>query len=204
MQEIAEAIYMESVKMNDIEKIIQKVSAIEGYLTILEASCLILEASLAERIIVEIGAYRGKSTVALAAGAYFGEGAVVYSIDPHEPYKEGMAIFGYKDQKHFLKNLVKSGFAENVRIINLKSEIVASMWERGTVDLLWIDGDHEYREVQKDFDLWSCYVENGKILIHDRNFEGPKEVIEKAKIKDFIETEVIGTISILERRKKCN
>jgi hypothetical protein len=55
------------------------------------------------------------------------------------------------------------------------------------IDLLFIDGDHSYRGVKKDFDLYSTLLsEKGVILIHDTDKSYSDELIisEDAK-KDF-------------------
>ena len=55
------------------------------------------------------------------------------------------------------------------------------------IDFLFIDGDHSYEGVKKDFDLYSTILsENGIILIHDtdKNYEETLLVSEDAK-KDY-------------------
>lgn len=55
------------------------------------------------------------------------------------------------------------------------------------IDLLFIDGDHSYEGVKKDFDLYSKLLKpNGLILIHDTDFSYSETLIisEDAK-KDF-------------------
>ena len=46
--------------------------------------------------------------------------------------------------------------------------------------MLWIDGNHEYDFVSKDFELWSKYLmPNGVIIFHDFYLTGVREVIYK-------------------------
>jgi hypothetical protein len=64
-------------------------------------------------------------------------------------------------------NLRKFGVENKVHPIVKKSEDAVKDWNR-SIDFLWIDGDHRYKEVKKDFDLWSPFVRAGGIIaFHD-------------------------------------
>ncbi len=62
------------------------VMAVEGQIQREEARCLynLARHASAKGVIVEIGSYRGLSTVALAKGSLKGSGIPVYAIDPHQ------------------------------------------------------------------------------------------------------------------------
>ena len=64
--------------------------------------------------------------------------------------------------KHQLNNiiLVKGDFNEIVKV-----------WDKN-IDILFIDGSHDYQSVKNDFYNWSKYLnDNGVILMHDTNVE---------------------------------
>lgn len=65
-------------------------------------------------------------------------------------------------------------FAENVHIINTDShsestiKMVDSILENKKLDFLFIDGDHTYEGVKKDFEMYSTFVKKGGfIAFHD-------------------------------------
>ena len=56
--------------------------------------CLLLirlASQVREGVIVEIGSYRGRSTIALAMGSFRGQAVPVYAIEPHENFT---GVFG--------------------------------------------------------------------------------------------------------------
>jgi predicted O-methyltransferase YrrM len=114
--------------------------------------------------IVEIGSFRGKSTVALALGAQQSH-ATVWAIDDHAKHTQGKTEFGPEDNGAFLQNIVRMQVTDVIRVLNLRSEQVAQIWTQ-PIDLLWIDGGHEYDDVKRDFEQWSPLVQ-GKIAMHD-------------------------------------
>jgi hypothetical protein len=108
--------------------------------------------------IIEVGSYRGRSTVALARGAAAGHGAPVYAIDPHEPFVgvRGQR-FGPEDRAAFMRNMVRTGAYRYVRLLNVSSEVVSPGWNQ-PVGLLWLDGDHAYEAVRRDFNAWEPHL----------------------------------------------
>ncbi|HEX8872891.1 MAG TPA: class I SAM-dependent methyltransferase [Candidatus Acidoferrum sp.] len=130
-------------------------------------------------VVVEIGSFKGKSTVMLATVASKMRGVVV-AIDPHG----GLSYLG-ADAPHqdptfneFLSSLKTSGVEQFVEVNRATSCEVAKNWNR-PIRLLWIDGDHSYRGCKEDFDLFSPYLSDGAIVaFHDalNAFEGPIRV----------------------------
>ena len=140
-----------------------------------EARCLY---SLAEAsqpgAIVEIGSWKGRSTVYLAKGAERGgKGNKVYAVDPHLSGTEGV----------FRENITKLGVDNIVISLIMKSEEAIKQWHH-PVSLLFIDGAHDYESVKKDFVLWEPWlITGGVIALHDRFFQGPSKVIRNYVLK---------------------
>ena len=127
-----------------------------------EALLTRLAAEVEGSCIIEVGSYRGKSTIALARGA----SVPIYAIEPHEEFVGVMGgRFGPADRCAFFENLLSAGVSEKVRLVNLSSEIVAPNW-RVPVGLLWIDGDHRYEAVRRDFECWRPHL-RGPVALHD-------------------------------------
>src|ERR1700722_20931863 len=76
-------------------------------------------------VIVEVGSYRGRSTVALALGSRAGHGAPVFAIEPHESFHGPLGgDFGPEDRGFFYRAMLRSEGYREVRLINLSSEEV--------------------------------------------------------------------------------
>jgi predicted O-methyltransferase YrrM len=135
--------------------------------------------------ILEVGSHRGRSTAALALGA---NGAPVYAIEPHEVF-EGIygATFGPEDRKAFFENMLRVGVVEDVRLVNLSSEVVSKGWTR-PIGLLWLDGDHTLEGVRRDFEAWAPFLEPGSVVaFHDALDPegGPAQIIEALLAESF-------------------
>lgn len=117
--------------------------------------------------IVEVGSYRGRSTVALAIGSSYGGGVPVYAIEPHESFRGVKGgIFGPEDRASFFKSLLRTGCYRQVRLVNLPSHTVSPGWKE-PVGMLWIDGDHSYEAVKRDFECWRPHLVPGAIVVFD-------------------------------------
>lgn len=132
--------------------------------------------------IVEVGSYRGRSTVALAHGSLDGCCVPVYAIDPHEEF-EGVlgGQFGYEDRGAFMSAMVATGSFEVVRLVNLSSGLVTAAW-REPIGLLWIDGDHRYEGVRRDFECWAAHLAEGAVVAFDDATDpglGPWKLLEE-------------------------
>jgi hypothetical protein len=146
-----------------------KIKATDGHMTGAECERLYDLARAADGgCIVEIGSFRGRSTVACALGARAGRGARVYAVDPFVPF---VGLCGGRvepgDKTHLLRNLLLAGIADEVWLIHAPSAQAAEGWQE-PVALLWIDGDHSYAAVREDVDSWARYVVRGGVLaFHD-------------------------------------
>lgn len=113
--------------------------------------------------IVEIGSYQARSTIALALGAKE-VGGVVWAIDHHPTYEAGGTHYGMGDNQAYYGNLADYGVGEAVKTINLSSDEAFVIWKHN-IDLLFIDGNHEYEQVHKDWYLWSHFAK--VVALHD-------------------------------------
>jgi predicted O-methyltransferase YrrM len=162
----------------------QAVEATAGAISLEECDLLYgLAAQIATGCIVEVGSYRGRSTVALALGSMAGARLPVYAVEPHERFTGVLGgQFEPGDRTEFFKNMVRAGVAEIVRLVNLSSEVVTPGWSE-PVGMLWIDGDHRYPAVKRDFDCWAPFlVPRAFVAFHDSVDPalGPSQVIAQA------------------------
>jgi predicted O-methyltransferase YrrM len=121
--------------------------------------------------IVEIGSFRGRSTVILASAAPVGVDVV--AVDPHAGNDRGpQEISGYEDEAAvdhdvFHENLRAAGVDERVRHVRSFSHAALGSIT-GDVELLYIDGAHRYAPALADIRVWgSRLAPGGTMLIHD-------------------------------------
>lgn len=182
------------------ETLLDIMANVEGFISYEELELLhSLAASVpAGSKIVEIGAYRGRSTIALALGAK-AAGALVYSIDHHPTYEAGGVQFGMADNQAYYANIAKYGVGDVTKTINLPSGNAWAIW-LDNIALLWIDGSHEYEDVHRDFRLWSVFTDT--VLLHDTAgfHPGVTRLLNEVLAGDeWIAVKVVDSITVLKR-----
>lgn len=153
---------------------------VDGWLTEKEAVFLFYLAKLNYLgSIVEIGAWKGFSTIILALGSIAGMGRAVFSVDPHTGSPEHGTVWTYPE---FKKNLETFNVSDIVLPMVSKSEDVP-IGRLPTIGLLYIDGDHSYENVKQDFEKFYPKVSvGGYILFHDSTEkEGVVKLINEIK-----------------------
>lgn len=162
-----------------LRTIVPDLDEIEGWLHPQDAEELFrAAAAAASGCIVEIGSYRGRSTLALCAGSSAGAKLPVYAIDPHEETTGVLGgKFGPQDRAAFFRHFTRTDLVRYVRLINTTSTVAACGWDK-PVSLLYIDGDHRYPSVYADFAAWEAYLIAGAtVVFNNPGMAGPKKVI---------------------------
>jgi hypothetical protein len=155
-------------------------------------------------VIVEIGSFKGKSTIALARGAAATHRGLVYAVDPHRIQPEE----GYLEdtEAEFLANIKNGGVEKHVVPMIMTSEAAAKQWDK-PVRVLWIDGDHRYEPSKLDFTLWEPHVvEGGIIAMHDTiRKKGPKRVLWEKVFRSgrFQEIAIVDNITAMRKVAKA-
>jgi SAM-dependent methyltransferase/predicted O-methyltransferase YrrM len=121
--------------------------------------------------IVEIGAWKGKSTAWLVEGACRrSQPAEVFSIDPHE--RDSWEEFNNTVQRF---DLARRGLT----VQRLLSHDVGRTWNR-PIGMLWIDGSHQYEAVRQDIDDFVPHVVPGGWVVFDDAAGGKFPGVERA------------------------
>ena len=164
---------MTSLPSTDFSEVYQHTTTIDGWMTAGQARCLWdLATELGDSgRIVEIGSYQGRSTVLLGNAA--APGVEVVAIDPHGSSIRTHAVSAGLEEKAdawskgFLAELERGGVADRITYIRKSSH--AALWDvDGTVDLLYIDGSHDFGPARADMLEWGDRVApGGTMLIHD-------------------------------------
>jgi MMP 1-O-methyltransferase len=157
--------------MSDFDAKVKPLMAdIPGWLTDEEGEALyeLARSCTGDGVIVEIGSWKGKSTVCLGLGSQAGCSVPIYAIDPHADYRFG----------DFKTNVERAGIAELVHPIASLSQPAADGFDE-PIELLFVDGSHEYDLVLEDFEKWvPKVVDGGWVAFHDTTWtKGPRKVV---------------------------
>ncbi len=165
----------------------QAVEGVEGFLSDREGMALYNLAKKGDGrgAVVEIGSWKGKSTIWIANA--LSEGGHFYAIDPHIGSSEHQTEGPIWTFEEFKKNIRQAGVETKVNPIVLTSEDARKKVEE-PVSFLFIDGAHEYEFVKKDFELWDpLLLDSCWIAFHDYQWPGVEktlnEVFETGKFK---------------------
>jgi len=138
--------------------------------------------------IVELGAWKGRSTVWMANGVKDrGDNGLLYSVDTwqgtqNEAVHKEM-LKNYSDDQlfeEFLANINNAGISEYVKPIRSTTIEAAKNWSLDKpIGLLLIDADHEYKAARKDFEYWSPMVADEGFIVFDDvpAWPGPTKLI---------------------------
>jgi len=142
------------------------------------------------KVIVEIGVYNGCFLLPITV---LNNNVLSYGIDPYKPYlqtdiENNKKLFelakSMSMNAKFLENVYNRLIANitehkiNVKIIRDTAENAIINFEDDTIDILHIDGNHDYSSVLKDLQLYSKkIINNGIIVMDDINWQGVKKAL---------------------------
>jgi predicted O-methyltransferase YrrM len=174
------------------ERVKPSIADVPGWLTDEEGEALY---DLARRCtgrgaIVEIGSWKGKSTICLGLGSRAGNGVRIFAIDPHADYRFG----------DFKANVDRAGITDLVTPIPSLSQAAAGGFDE-PIELLFVDGSHEYDLVLEDFEQWvPKVVDGGWVAFHDTTWTaGPRKVVGQAiyRSRGFEDVRfVVGSLTV--------
>jgi len=189
--------------------LLQVMRQIKGWLSDSEAVALYRAVGTCNPpiVAVEIGSWYGKSSVMIAAGIRDGGGGILYAIDPFEG-SDGYSVLRTGQRRAtdfldpFLQNMNHAGLAGLVRPIRGYSYDVVGNWST-PIDFLFIDGDHDYDAVKRDFEDWAPHLREGGIIIfHDTNgsWPGPTQLArEQLHSPDWQNVRCVGSLTIARK-----
>ena len=143
-------------------------------------------------MILEIGSFKGKSTVGLGSIAKRYRLGPVVAVDPHTaPSVTDPDLLGQASSwDDFRRSLQTAGVADAVETHRAYSHDLARGWNR-PIRFLWIDGDHTYAGAKEDLDLFRTHLADGAIVaLHDvlHTFEGPIRVF----VEELLASDAFG------------
>jgi predicted O-methyltransferase YrrM len=175
---------------------------IPGWLTDREAEQLYTLAAEASRsempLAVELGAWQGKSSVMIGGGLSRNPDARLICVDPFESdenpeyqrkyYDPLLAEMDRTQHQAFLDHIQRCGLSGMAHSICAYSFDAVRTWTEA-IDLLFIDANHDYECVNRDFEQWIPFLKiGGVVVLHDVStaWPGPTQVRdEKLKPPNF-------------------
>ncbi len=147
------------------------------------------------KTIVEIGSWVGVSTCYIAAGLASNSKAHILGVDTFKgttinevasvAWNKSVSNMGGTTLNRFIENVKLTGFEKKISPIVSESHIAAKKW-KNEIDFLFIDGDHFYESIKKDFDVWFPYLSSdGVLAFHDYDEKHPEVVKFVDEVKDI-------------------
>jgi hypothetical protein len=154
--------------MQEVER---AVANVDGWLSNVEGRCLyrLARKCRGRGIIVEIGSWKGKSTIWLSKGSLDGNQVKIHAIDPHTGSPQHIETLGggVWTFNAFKCNIESAGVKHVVEPHVGFSVEVARTFQQ-PVEMAFIDGLHEWEGVKGDFDAWyPKVVDGGWMAFHD-------------------------------------
>jgi SAM-dependent methyltransferase len=161
-------------------------------------------------VFVEIGAYLGRSTAYLATRILrSGKSVRVYVVDLWDgffrqdahrslPMNEGEDVFW-----HFMRNMRAAGLDAVLCPLKMDSVRAAGLFEEGSVDFVFVDGDHGREPLRCDLEAWFPRVRPGGVLAgHDYvndDFPGVRQAADEFFAARGLPLEVCGTSFVVRK-----
>ncbi|MAT72536.1 MAG: hypothetical protein CMJ58_23805 [Planctomycetaceae bacterium] len=185
-------------RLVELEKCIAEtrptLAGVDGWLSDREAAFLTQAAALptCRGEILELGSYRGKSTIALARGAALSDNAPLTTVDIGDP-----AVLR--------ENLAAAGVADRVRVLHMPSTEALASWN-APLRLLWHDGANDSPTVAGDVASARRWLADGAIVaFHDvLNLSGDRVFVFTENVlgdENFAACGMVGSIGWAQFRQ---
>lgn len=143
----------------------------EGYLSEREGRFLTAAVALspAKGSNIEIGSFKGRSTICIASACKRYDLGKLVAIDPHtSPSSTDPSLHGQTSSfDDFERNVREAGVADVVQSERKFSHEIGTIWAQ-PIRFLWIDGDHTYEGARSDVLLFRRLLAPGAVVaMHD-------------------------------------
>jgi hypothetical protein len=154
---------------------------VEGYSS--EAECRALYDLACQTpegsVVVELGTYKGRTAISMAMS-----GRWVFAVDRFQAENDFFRPLPDHGAGNFSAGDVYDNadkYGVDVTVIDAPTDEAFRYWiatNKPPISLLFIDADHEYEAVKRDFEEWSqLVVEDGVIVFDDSLWPGPMQLL---------------------------
>lgn len=156
---------------------------------------------------VEIGSYCGRSACYLGDAAR-AAGTVVFAVDPHRGNPEMAPGRDCHHPEVWARELGSlSVLVETIRTFGLEGIVIPVVGPGEAFALtgvrpgfVFVDADHMYPGVKRDWDIWSGLLADGGIIcLHDANSHAPEQVRDEAIAAGWTLVEQVASLAVLTR-----
>jgi predicted O-methyltransferase YrrM len=118
--------------------------------------------------VVEIGSWKGRSTIALGLAVKARGSGRVFAIDPHNgengsgPLEPGSIARPTLDEFH--TNIARAGIEPSVETVVSASQAARSRFADQSLDFLFVDGSHRYADVRSDIEDWASALKDDAVI----------------------------------------
>jgi predicted O-methyltransferase YrrM len=130
---------------------------------------LLRELAAEAQTIVEIGAFEGVSTCVMREA--MPRDANLYAVDPFISNRYGFCV----QYAIFRREVGRSANGRVIIMRQFSHEAIAS-W-REPIDLLFLDGDHSFEGITRDFREWGHYVRPGGVILVHTSQPSPAKLV---------------------------
>lgn len=127
--------------------------------------------------VVEIGVHLGRSLGAIMP-ICIKRDISVYAVDIWEPYEDNSGnvapwLATADRYERFVAHMQKRGWWDSLTALRMRSEEAAARFLLQTVDLIHIDGAHDFASVTRDLESWWPLLKPGGVMIGHDIRKGP-------------------------------
>ncbi len=168
--------------------------------TTAERDCLARHAA-GRRSLVEIGVMHGVNT-GLLRSVMHPEGELT-GIDPHPRGRLGISF----ERRIALAELARHRRGK-ARLLRQMSYQAAAEWGHRAIDFLFIDGDHSWDGIARDWRDWSPRIERGGLVaLHDSRSVGERPDLDSVRFTTeviltdphFLQIDAVDSLTVVER-----
>ena len=143
---------------------------------------------LGERVTgIEVGVAKGETSAYLLKECPNIE--KLYGVDPYLPYEDWCRYIDEKEinlQESIAIDNLKS-YMDRFEFMKMTSEDAIKSFAPGSVDYVFVDGDHSYEQTLADLNMYYPLVRSGGIFFgHDINLESVRKALEEFREENKI------------------